>query len=100
MRDYDLTPCLSRGWPTGWGSDPHQPQEFLEVRVGIVGSGRGFRMILHRKDWKFFVANAFHGLIIQIDVGHFESRRAGNAAFLTRHGESVILRGDKYMPSR
>ena len=36
--------------------------------VGVVGSGRGFGMVLHRKNRKFFVPKAFHSSIVQIEV--------------------------------
>lgn len=48
-------------------------------------------MILHGEDWKFFVANAFHRLIVQIDVRDLESCCAGHALFLSRNRESVVL---------
>ena len=63
-------------------------------------AGRGFRMILHREDRKFFVANAFHGSVVQIDVGDFEIRRSRDGGSVAPERETVVLGGDKYLTSR
>ena len=63
-------------------------------------AGRGFRMILHGEDRKFFVANTFHGSVVQVDVRDFEIRRPWDGGSVTLERETVVLRGDKYLASR
>ena len=70
------------------------------MRVGIVGSRRGLRVILHGKDRKFFVANAFHRSIVEIDVGDLESRCTRDSFYFPRDREPMVLGGDKYMSCR
>ncbi len=55
-----------------------QPEEFLEMGVGVVGSWSGFRVVLHSEHWKFFVANAFHRSVVQIDVACLKAGRTYN----------------------
>ena len=55
-------------------------------------------MVLHSEDRKFFVANTFHGPIVQIEVGDFETSRSGHLAGLTFYRKAVVLGGDKYLP--
>ncbi len=40
--------------------------------VGVVGSWRGFRVVLHGENRKSFVANTFHGTVVQIEVGDLQ----------------------------
>lgn len=77
-----------------------QTEEFLEMRVGVVGSRRGFRVVLHGEYRKFFVANAFHGSVVQIPVGNLEPAGAGHRITLSPDRESVVLRRYKYFPCK
>jgi hypothetical protein len=68
-----------------------QAEEFLKMWVGIVGSRRGFGMVLHGEHWKFFVANAFHRSVVQVAVSDLEPAGARHALPLTPNRESVVL---------
>ena len=68
-----------------------QAEEFLEMRVGVMRSRRGLRVVLHGEHWKFFVANAFHRSVVQVAMGDLKIARAGNGVALSQNRESVIL---------
>ena len=59
--------------------------------VGVMGSRGGFRMILHGKEWKLFVANAFDGSVVQIEVGDLQARRTRHPVRLASNREPVVL---------
>ena len=46
--------------------------EFGEVLAGVVGSGRGLRMVLHGKNRQFLVPDAFDGAIIEVNMGYLK----------------------------
>jgi len=53
-------------------------------------AGRGFGMILHAEDRQFSVTHAFHRVVVQIDMAHFNI--FGLRPWIDR--ESMILRSD------
>jgi hypothetical protein len=67
------------------------------VGVGVVGSWRGFRVVLDGKDRKCFVPNAFHRSVVEIDVGDLQIARPGDGSLLALNRESVVLRRYKYL---
>jgi hypothetical protein len=62
--------------------------------VGVVGSRGGFRVILDGKDWKFFVANAFHRPVVQIEMGDLQAGRPRHTGGVAFEGKSMVLGGD------
>src|ERR1035438_803333 len=70
---------------------PHELGEIVEQVVRIVRAGRGFGMILHAEDGLLAVAEAFEGLVVEIDVGDFDVVEVER---IRVHGEAVIVRGD------
>ena len=69
----------------------HHLGELSEEIVRIVGAGRCFGVILHAEERQFFVAHAFVGVVVEIDVGDFDV--AGGQRFGI-DAEAVILGGD------
>src|SRR5690606_8856921 len=65
-------------------------EEFLEQIVGILGSGRGLGMVLNRVGRQAAVAQARHGPIIEVDMGHFDLGFVQGAGI---HGEPMVLGG-------
>jgi len=63
--------------------------------ISIVRPGRGFRVVLHCKNRKCFVANTFHRSIVQIQVRHREIGRPGHPIRATLERKTVILRGNQ-----
>ena len=68
-----------------------QVMEVVEEGVGVVRAGGGFGVILNREDGEVFVAEAFDGVVVEVDLGDeraafFEARGVG--------GEAVVLGGD------
>ncbi len=65
--------------------------------VGVVRSRRGFRVVLHCEDRKFFVANTFHGSVVEIEVGDLQTPGApGTPDVVSLHRKTVVLRGDEH----
>src|SRR6185436_12704429 len=62
----------------------------------VVGSWGGLRMILHRKDRKFAVAESLDRAVIEVHVCDLECRRTGDPRLVALHGEPVILRRDEH----
>src|SRR5882672_7950397 len=58
--------------------------------LGVVWSGRGFGMILHRDNGQRFMAQAFHALIVEVDVGNFHV----TGQSIGPYGKTVIVRSD------
>ena len=54
-----------------------------------------FGVVLHRENRKFFVAKAFNGLIVQIDVRNLEIGGTRYPLFISSHRKPVILRRDE-----
>ena len=77
-------------------SRPDQVEKFGKMGMRIVRARRRLRVILHRENRKCFVPKAFHGSVVQIDVGDLEIGRAGDAVGGPVHRESVILRRDEH----
>ena len=46
--------------------------EFGEVLTGVVGPGRGLRMVLHSENRQFFVPNTFDGAIIEVNMRYLK----------------------------
>ena len=69
----------------------HHVGELGEEVVGVVGTGRSFRVILHSEEGELFVAHAFVGVVVEIEVSDFDF--AGRQRFGI-DAEAVILRGD------
>ena len=84
-------PLTVKGLAHPTGSRVEPTQEFLEVRVGIVGPRRGLRMVLYCEHRKFFVANAFHRSVVQIYVGNLQPGSARNSPVFTLHREAMVL---------
>ncbi len=69
----------------------HQVGELGEEVVRIVRAWRGFGVVLHAEEGSVFVAHAFVGVVVEIQVRDFDvagGQRVGIDA------EAVILRGD------
>ena len=47
-------------------------REFAEEVAGVVGAWGGFRVVLDGEDWGVAVAEAFDGLVVEIDVGDLD----------------------------
>src|SRR6266536_5022432 len=62
----------------------------------VVRSRRRFRMVLHRKERKLAVANAFDGAVVEVEVGDLECRSTRHTAFVADYRKSVVLRGDEH----
>ena len=69
----------------------HQIPEFLEQTVGVVRTGRCFRMELDRKDRVDLVLHAFKRAVVQVYVGCLHPLRGERFKI---HRKTVILRGD------
>src|SRR3954469_8266761 len=54
-------------------------------------------MVLHRKQRKLAVPNAFYGTVVQIDVGDFQIGGAGDPVRLSNYREPMVLGGDKHL---
>jgi len=54
-------------------------------------------MVLHRKQRKLAVPNAFYGTVVQIDVRDFQIGGAGNAVCLSNYRETMVLGGDQHL---
>ena len=65
-------------------------REFAEEVAGVVGSGGGFWVVLDGEDWGVAVAEAFDGLVVEIDVGDLDVGWEGVGV----DGEAVVLAGD------
>src|SRR5882762_3071956 len=62
-----------------------------------MGPGRGLRMVLDRENRVLPVPHPFDGPIVEVKVRDLKRLRTGNAARIAVHGESMILRRDKYL---
>jgi hypothetical protein len=69
----------------------HHFGELCEEVVGVVRSGRGFRVVLNAEKRQLFVAHALVGVVVEIDVGDCDV--AGGERFGI-NAEAVILGGD------
>src|SRR5689334_21288103 len=49
----------------------HHLDEGVEQVGGVVGAGAGFGVVLHGEDRKVFVAEAFDGAVVEVDVGDY-----------------------------
>jgi hypothetical protein len=56
-----------------------------------MGAGGSLRVVLHGEHRKFFVANAFHGSVVEIDVGHLEPLRARHPMLVASDRKPVVL---------
>src|SRR5690606_22429657 len=68
-RVYGLKRCLSRAWGTCTAPGPQQPDEFVEMGVGIVRPRGRLGMVLHRENGQVLVAQAFNRLVVEVHVG-------------------------------
>ncbi len=68
----------------------HPFAESPEEVCGVVGAGGGFGVILDTVESPFVVFEAFHGVVIQIDVGDF----AGGWQGVSVYAVVVVLAGD------
>ena len=71
----------------------HQINEAVKKIHGIMGAGRMFRMVLHRKGRMLPVPHALKTAIIEIDMCHLNCVRHA----LRVKTESVILGGDLHL---
>src|SRR5262245_16042676 len=69
----------------------HHFDERIKQVSGIVGAGRGLRVILDGKDWQALVAKALDGAVVQVDVS-YDSALGLQRLLIDR--EPVILAGD------
>ena len=65
-------------------------REFAEEVAGVVGARGGFRVVLDGEDGGVAVAEAFDGLVVEIDVGDLDVGGEGIGV----DGEAVVLAGD------
>src|SRR2546429_804595 len=72
----------------------HHVRELREQIMRIVRPRRSFRVILHAKERHFFVAHAFVGVIVQVDMRDFHVARRKRIGV---HGKTVVLRGDFHL---
>ena len=63
--------------------------EAFEEVTPVVGTGGRFGMILHAHDGQGLVAQAFQGLVVEVDVGGFHIVQA-----VQHHMEAVVLGRD------
>ena len=70
----------------------YQSQEFIEEIPAIVRPGCALGVILHGEGRLAFYSDAFHGLIVEIDMCHLQVFRLPDR--LGIHGEAMILRSD------
>jgi hypothetical protein len=59
----------------------------LEVVLGIVRAGRGFRMVLDRDYRQSLVAHAFNASVVEIDVRYLDVARKA----VSGNRESMIV---------
>ncbi|VTR69587.1 putative thioesterase [Desulfosarcina cetonica] len=71
--------------------DFHHGPELVEQIGRIMGPGRRFRMVLDGKGRQPAVPDAFHGVVVQVDVGHLHGIPP---QALHIDGKAVILGGD------
>jgi len=64
----------------------------VEQIAGIVGAGRGFRVVLHRKCLMLFQSDSLNGIVVQVDVRYFDVLPAHQ--LVGTDAESVVLAGD------
>src|SRR5580658_4025825 len=76
-----------------WSSLPllHHFAEVAEEVVGVVGAGAGFGVVLHAEERQRAVAQAFEGIVVEVDVGEVDF---GGVERLGIDGEVVIVAGD------
>ena len=67
----------------------HHLMEAFEEVTPVVGTGGRFGMILHAHDGQGLVAQAFQGLVVEVDVGGFHIVQA-----VQHHMEAVVLGRD------
>src|SRR3982751_2297074 len=70
------------------------------MSLGVVGSRRGFRVVLHGKNRVLAVLDPFHCSVIEVEVGDLERLRTGHTARFAPHREAMVLRCDKYLSCR
>ena len=63
----------------------------MEEVVGVVGAGCGFGVVLDAEQRERFVAQAFEGLIVQVDVGELDFVGVDGVWI---YGEVVVVGGD------
>lgn len=69
----------------------HHVGELSEEIVGIMRARGGFRVVLNAEEREFFVAHAFVGMVVEIDVGDLHVARGERFGI---DAEAVILGGD------
>lgn len=69
----------------------HHVGELGEEIVRIVGTGRGFGVVLDTEERQLFVAHAFVGVVVEIDVGDFDVARGKRFGI---DAKAMILSGD------
>lgn len=75
----------------------HQPNKIIEKVAGIVRARRRLRVVLHRKSGLVAQADAFNGIVVQIEVRYFYGIRFG-AHHLGVYPKAVVLARDLTMP--
>lgn len=51
----------------------HHLLEGIEQIGAVVGTGRGFGVVLNAKGGKFFVSNSGDGIVVEVPVGDFQA---------------------------
>src|SRR5205807_4234888 len=75
-------------------------EELLEVPLGIVGTGRSLRVVLHRENRVLPVLHPFDGAIVEVKVGDLKRFGTRHAAGVAPQRETMVLRRDKYLSCR
>ena len=70
------------------------------MSLGVMRPWRGLRMVLDRENRVFPVLDTLYGLVVEVQMGHFERFRPRDRASLTPNSEAVVLRRYKYLPCR
>src|SRR5262249_18627880 len=75
----------------------HQIGEAMEQVVGVVRTGRGFRMVLHREHGPFAMPEALARAVVEVEVRRLPAVRRHRRGV---DGEAVVLRGDLDLAGR
>ena len=73
-------------------------QKLVEMRYGIVRSGGRLRMVLDAENRERAVTDAFNGAVVEVHMCDLQITRAGDAALVALHCESMILRSNQNAP--
>ena len=66
-------------------------QELPKVPLRVMRARRGLRMVLHRDDGVLAVPHAFHGAVIEVEMGDLKLLRTRNRGCVAPNREPVVL---------